>query len=108
MLGVPGHILRGLEEYVTRKNHEVLTNPLPTDDALLIHQEKGTPRRRVRCMVDHDVTIPHWAYLVGPQHAVLPDDQQVWGVTKERIRELQRVRKQLLGEGAVRADAEYS
>lgn len=42
-LGLLGHILRGLHEHVSGKNGQILANPLPADDAALIHEEEGPP-----------------------------------------------------------------
>ena len=39
-LGLLGHLLRGLQEYVIRKDNQILTDPFPAYDAALIHEEE--------------------------------------------------------------------
>ena len=42
-LGLLGHLLRGLQEYIIGKDGQILTDPLPAYDAALIHEEERPP-----------------------------------------------------------------
>src|SRR4029450_1068335 len=92
MLGVPGHILRGLEEYVTRKDHEVLANPLPTDDALLIHEEE--------CPLCYHIPEVWVVYFpdCAIEHAITPCHLQAQ-VAEQGVGQFEGVGECLLGKG---------
>src|SRR5712691_5562481 len=51
-LGLPRHLPRFLQQLLAGKNRLVLHEPLPPDNALLIHQEERPPCRRIRWMLD--------------------------------------------------------
>ena len=42
-LGLLGHLLRSLQEHFIGEDGQVLADPLPADDALLIHEEERPP-----------------------------------------------------------------
>jgi len=57
-------------------------------------------------MLDHHTAVLEGPDLVWPKDAVIPDNLQVRKVAEKRVRELKRLRKRLLCEGVVSADAE--
>jgi hypothetical protein len=96
-LGIPYQLPRDCEDRFA--GHDLLRfrEPSPSDHALRIQQEESPPRCCLGGMR---------ANLTEGQDAVPPNHLQVWMVTEERVRQLQRIRKGLLDEGMVGTDPE--
>jgi hypothetical protein len=86
-----------LEDRFGGKDEPILDGPPPLDDPLFIDQEERPPCHQ-----------PVWVPGVGanPQQAIAPDDFEVGKVTKQRVGQLEGIRKRLLREGVVGADPE--
>ena len=53
-LGLLGHLLRSLQEHLIGEDIQILANPLPAHEALLIHEEE-----RPSCLLAHCVQTKH-------------------------------------------------
>src|SRR5215471_15630521 len=97
---MPSQLLRSLEEDVTRKDLKVLANPLPTDDALLIHEEEGPLRNQIR---------KRWVFYLpdgAVEHAITPGHLQTQ-IAEQGVRQVERVGEGFLGKGIVGTDSEH-
>src|SRR5262245_66447691 len=97
---MPGQILRGLEEDVTRKDHEVFANPLPTDDTLLIHEEEGSLGNQI---------LERWVFYLADgavEHAITPGHLQTQ-IAEQGVWQVEGVGERLLGKGIVGTDSEH-
>ena len=98
LLRFPRNLPRRLQELLSGKDSQVLADPPPPDDSLLIHEKKGP-------FCYHTLT----TWIIGlpfcsSVHNTIRFGDFQGHVAEQRIRQLERVRKRLLRKGIVAAN----